>query len=93
MICCDKWEEFDKQIDITGINFCPYCGASHKIVPEYVETHVYLHSNKETMIELGEEIGLVGDALDTFCYALYEVNIFLRVNTTTGTYEILYMEE
>ena len=41
------------------------------------------------MYELGEEMGLSGGALDTFAYALYEVELTLKIDTNTGTYEII----
>lgn len=41
---------------------------------------VYLHSDKLSMRELGEEIGLAGEALKNFMYACYEVRLDLDVD-------------
>jgi len=49
----------------------------------------YLHSSKESMLEIGDEIGLTGKALVKFRYALYEVEFELEVNTETGLAEII----
>jgi len=49
----------------------------------------YLHSSKDTMYELGEEIGLKGKALEKFTYALYEVELKLEVESRTGKYKII----
>ncbi len=49
---------------------------------------VYLHSSKECMRDSGEELGLQGEALREFSYALYEVEFDLEVNEN-GTYKIL----
>jgi len=46
----------------------------------------YLHSDKETMYELGEKIGLKGEALDFFKHALCEVVIELEVNPDGSAY-------
>ncbi len=44
----------------------------------------YLHSNKETMYDLGKKAGLEGQALEYFMYALYEVRVDLMVDEDTG---------
>ena len=49
---------------------------------------VFLHSNKESMWEKAEEIGLSEEAIKMFKYALSEVEFTLDVNDD-GTYEIL----
>lgn len=54
-----------------------------------VKIKAYLHSDKESMGDLGEELGLVGEALNKFCYALYEVTLELEVDLATGEYAIL----
>lgn len=41
---------------------------------------IYLHSNKESMLEKGEELGLTGDALNYFMYTCSEVKIELQVD-------------
>ena len=54
-----------------------------------VKTTAYLHSSKEVMGDLGKKIGLEGEALNDFRYALYEVKLELEVDTDTGEYVIL----
>jgi hypothetical protein len=51
----------------------------------------YLHSDKETNYELGQEIGLSEDALRNFKYCLYEVEFELEVDEN-GEYEILKVD-
>ena len=51
----------------------------------------YVHSTKESMWEKGEQIGLQGEALDLFKYALCEVEFVLDVKKD-GTYEILSVD-
>lgn len=53
---------------------------------------VYLHSSKETMYEHGSELGLTGEALDKFTFALYELTLELAVNQD-GTYKIVRIAE
>ena len=53
-----------------------------------LKTRVYLHSDKETMWELGERLGLKGDALSMFRHALTEVEIELIVDPLTGLADI-----
>ena len=40
---------------------------------------IYLHSSKEQNLDLGEDLGLEGDALKNFMYALYEVEAIVDV--------------
>lgn len=58
-----------------------------------VKALAYLHSGKESMLDLGEEIGLEGEALNTFMYALYEVEFELEVDMSTGEHKILKVNE
>jgi len=54
-----------------------------------VKTVVYLHSDKESMYEHGQELGIKDKALNEFCYCCYEVGIHIEVDTKTGKYKIL----
>lgn len=54
---------------------------------------VFVHSDKETMYEKGEEIGLDGPALREFTYALYEVKIDIEVDTKTGKTVIVAVDD
>jgi hypothetical protein len=45
---------------------------------------LYLHSNKSSQYEDGEELGLKEEALTEFCYAGYEVEIKCNVDIHTG---------
>jgi hypothetical protein len=58
-----------------------------------ITTHLYLHGEKETNHHKGREVGLTGDALDSFMYALYEVNFKLSVDPDTGEYDILTVND
>lgn len=53
----------------------------------------YLHSDDESMRELGEESGLKFEALEEFSGALYEVEFELDVNEETGKYKIIKVSE
>ena len=53
-----------------------------------MRTTVYLHSSKESMYEKGVSLGIQGDALDMFKYALSEVVVEIEVNEATGIVEI-----
>ena len=45
---------------------------------------MYLNSHKESNRELAGELGLIGEAAENFCYALYEVEFDCELNTETG---------
>lgn len=53
----------------------------------------YLHSDKDSMYELGAEIGLKEDALRIFVYALYEVEVTMEVDMETGRAKAIKFEE
>lgn len=54
-----------------------------------VTVTAYVHSNKESMGDLGEEIGLRGEALQMFLHALNEVTCLIHVDTETGLADIV----
>ena len=45
-----------------------------------MKAKVYLHSSKESMWELGEKLGLKGEALGMFKYACCEVEVEIEVS-------------
>lgn len=49
-----------------------------------ISTKIYFHTDKESMAEKGQEIGLTGKALDEFVYTGYEVGLSIEVNEKTG---------
>ena len=57
-----------------------------------MKVKAYLHSSKEAMRQMGEDLGLTSEALDNFTYALYEVELLLDVNKETGDYEVLEID-
>ena len=57
-----------------------------------MKTKVYLHSDTDRMISIGEELGLRGNALATFADALYKVEFDLEVNRVTGEAEITHVD-
>lgn len=58
-----------------------------------MKTIIYLHSSKESNLDLGEELGLSEKALEQFKYACYEVGIEVEVNEETGETTILGIKE
>lgn len=52
----------------------------------------YAHSSKESMWELGEQIGVKEEALPMFKYALTEVRFELEVDINTGNFKILTVD-
>lgn len=59
----------------------------------YVLATTYVHGNKETLWELGEKLGLSGDALSMFRHACDEIKIGLRVDLDTGLAEIVSVDD
>ena len=53
---------------------------------------VYLHGDKESMLNAGEEVGICGQALELFKYACCEVKITLDVSPSTGEAEIIAVD-
>lgn len=53
---------------------------------------MYLHSSKESNYELGKQIGLRGNALKYFVYALYEVMFDVEVDPETGAATIVAVD-
>jgi hypothetical protein len=54
--------------------------------------NIYLHSDKESNRETGEEYGLSGEALRSFAYAGDEVRLTLEVDPETGDYKIIAVD-
>lgn len=52
-------------------------------------TKLFVHGCKETNYEVGQELGLSDEALKTFAYAAYEVELQVEVNLDTGENEII----
>jgi hypothetical protein len=52
----------------------------------------HTNATKEGMRKIGEELGLTGEALNNFMYALYEVEFELEVDEVTGEYEIISVD-
>lgn len=57
-----------------------------------MKTKMYLHGNKESNYDKGEELGLTGEALSNFCYALYEVEFEVEVDEATGDTKIISVD-
>jgi hypothetical protein len=49
----------------------------------------HLHSCHEKMLDLGEKLGLTGEALNYFGYTLYEVTFELDVDLETGESKVV----
>lgn len=52
-------------------------------------TTVYLHSSKEPMADIADELGLTGEAFKFFLFTLYEVKFTLEVNIEDGTCKVV----
>ena len=55
-------------------------------------TTMYLHNDKESNYDKGEELGLSEKAMELFKYALYEVSLEIEIDELTGRYEILKVD-
>lgn len=53
---------------------------------------VHLSADRERMYEIGERLGLSGEALSLFRHALCEVVVIIDVNED-GTYKLMHVEE
>jgi hypothetical protein len=53
---------------------------------------MYLHSDKESNYQKGSDLGLTGDVLRNFTYALYEVTFDVEVNRKTGEVKIISVD-
>jgi len=53
---------------------------------------MYLHGDQESNYTQGEEIGLKGEELKMFSYALYEVAFDVEVDMATGEVKILKVD-
>lgn len=52
----------------------------------------YIHADKLSMREIGEELGMTGEPLSMFRHALAEVEIFFEVDMETGLIEIIKVD-
>ena len=57
-----------------------------------IKTKMYLHGSKDDNYTTGEELGLKGNALKNFAYALYEVEFDVEVDTITGDCVITHVD-
>lgn len=51
-----------------------------------LKTKLYCHSNKESMYDKGEELGLSDEALDNFIYTMYEVEFDVEIDESGNAY-------
>ncbi len=54
-----------------------------------VKTNIFLRSDRDSLYEKGEELGLVGEALSNFSYTLYGTEVEIEVDINTGNYRVL----
>ena len=64
--------------------FCPFCGSNLLKQEEPLRIDFYLHADKESNYEEGQEMGLTDTALDKFVYTCYELHLNLEVDPNTG---------
>ena len=57
--------------------------------PKIINT--YVRGTKENGYDVGQELGLKGEALDQFCYLHYEVELTIKVQEN-GDYEITHVD-
>ncbi len=50
-----------------------------------MKVKMHLHSDKENNLYQGEKIGLIGNALNNFIYALYEVEFEVDIDKDGNT--------
>ncbi len=55
----------------------------------YVKTTIFLRSDKDSLFEMGEELGLKGEALSNFSHTLYGTEVEIVVDINTGNYRVL----
>jgi len=58
--------------------------------PKTIDT--YVHGSKENGYDVGQELGLTGEALDQFVYLHYEVELTIKVQEN-GDYEITHVDK
>lgn len=58
-----------------------------------MKTTMYLHGSKEDNTDLGLELGLKGEALSHFVYAMYEVKLDVMVNPKTGEVRCTHLND
>jgi hypothetical protein len=58
--------------------------------PKIIDT--YVHGSKENGFDVGQELGLTGEALDSFVYLHYEVELTIKVDEA-GNYEITHVDK
>jgi hypothetical protein len=71
-----------------GQKFCSSCGWKIEKKDKEIVT-MYLHRDKESNYDIGEEIGLSEEALKKFAYALSEVEFNVEVDMKTGNSKII----
>jgi hypothetical protein len=87
---CDE-VKVRKPVEIEGSKKvrCTACdiwfSALTSVQPEGpIYTKLYSHSQKDTLCEKGEELGLSEKAMEKFVYTLYEVVFDVEINRETG---------
>ncbi|WP_438980283.1 hypothetical protein [Polynucleobacter sp.] len=79
-------------LDFWHTCYDPFCSMDIQMSEWPKKTVIYLHRDKESNWELGEELGLSEKAIrEHFAYACYEVGIFVQVNED-GTVQALGIE-
>ena len=73
----------------SSYSFCGNCGTKLGKIAEKITTKMYLYGDKESNYGTGEELGLEGEALKNFSYALYEVDFDVEVDTKSGDCRII----
>jgi hypothetical protein len=58
--------------------------------PKIIDT--YVHGSKENGYDVGQELGLTGEALDQFVYLHYEVELTIKVDEG-GNYVITHVDK
>ena len=72
-----------KKFDDT-IMFCQMCGTKLEKHTAPIKRTLYLHRDKDSNYDLGDELRLNDEAMEVFAYAGYEVGLDCRIHTETG---------
>lgn len=66
------------------IMYCQNCGSKLELYTVPIKRTLYLHRDKDSNYDLGDELHLSDTAMETFAYAGFEVGLDCRIHPETG---------